>query len=867
MPDTILKRWNGSAFEELYPKTTVGQISASGTPSSTTFLRGDGQWVAPTATVSKDDLKYLYIYGKAQSAITKGQAVQFAGVQGDHILMKPAVPSEINANPDYFIGLAEATLATNDFGYILTQGELVGLNTNSYTAGDILWFASAGSTAGALTATEPTNSNARIQVASVNKVNASAGILFVRVNFVGTEIEDIVATGTPSSSNFLRGDGQWATPSGSGDVVGPSSSVANRIVTFNGTTGKLIQDSGLTSSSFAAASHTHTYGDLTGTVPTWNQNTTGNAATATNADTVDGYHAAGLWRSDGGAWNPGANITLGQTANGQEWSFDISRNGFTGGYWHVWDSVHNTMLAVNAETNRVGIGTASPAHKLDVAGVTRTQGLHIPGLYSFEDSSQGIQLDLLADGYNAIRFYQGTTPNGVIHSFSPTWQNDTLGNSAGALNIDAPSGVTFGSWDAPQLAIRRSDGNVGIGTTSPLSKLHVQGDITGQNTSGFSSIYRQGGIYFTWDAPNYGTNPEHSIRSTYGNDYGDHITLNSFGHIRMNIDSNNNGTNNFEIGAHTTGTGNTLFQVTDTGNTNINSNLTVTGGTNLINKNNPAISNGSYVAGSNHIELRTTDLSHPSIGFHRSGGTAVTLYHDANNSLRLRDANTGLDSLMWHAGNDGASSGLDADLLDGNHASAFALASHTHPFTAITGTATTAQLPTITVAKGGTGQTSYSNGGGVMYYNSQSGIISSGNAAGSNNVLMATGYNGTHYFGNWVSIASLTSQMEAETTIASLASNTLSPSSYTVTGYRFAHIWLSNTAANTTTTIWQGRIDLSDTNQRGTTTGNQRYFRMVWNNGTSTFADNLEIYSASSTSIQFRHSAGITMRYRIVWEV
>ena len=47
MPDTILKRWNGTTFEELYPKTTVGQISASGTASSSTFLRGDGQWANP----------------------------------------------------------------------------------------------------------------------------------------------------------------------------------------------------------------------------------------------------------------------------------------------------------------------------------------------------------------------------------------------------------------------------------------------------------------------------------------------------------------------------------------------------------------------------------------------------------------------------------------------------------------------------------------------------------------------------------------------------------------------------------------------------------------------------------------------------
>ena len=33
---------------------------------------------------------------------------------------------------------------------------------------------------------------------------------------------------------------------------------------------------------------------------------------------------------------------------------------------------------------------------------------------------------------------------------------------------------------------------------------------------------------------------------------------------------------------------------------------------------------------------------------------------------------------LWHTGNDGSGSGLDADLLDGNHASAFALSSHTH---------------------------------------------------------------------------------------------------------------------------------------------------------------------------------------------
>lgn len=40
---------------------------------------------------------------------------------------------------------------------------------------------------------------------------------------------------------------------------------------------------------------------------------------------------------------------------------------------------------------------------------------------------------------------------------------------------------------------------------------------------------------------------------------------------------------------------------------------------------------------------------------------------------------------IWHDGNDGAGSGLDADLLDGKHASEFATTSHTHMIANITG--------------------------------------------------------------------------------------------------------------------------------------------------------------------------------------
>ena len=53
---------------------------------------------------------------------------------------------------------------------------------------------------------------------------------------------------------------------GSGDVVGPASAVDDRIATFDGATGKLIQDSGTLISDLAAASHTHAQSDVTGLV-------------------------------------------------------------------------------------------------------------------------------------------------------------------------------------------------------------------------------------------------------------------------------------------------------------------------------------------------------------------------------------------------------------------------------------------------------------------------------------------------------------------------------------------------------------------------------------------------------------------------
>src|SRR5690606_1891290 len=56
---------------------------------------------------------------------------------------------------------------------------------------------------------------------------------------------DLSATGTPSASTALFGDGTWKSLTGTGDVVGPASSVNNMIAAFDGATGKLLKDAGV----------------------------------------------------------------------------------------------------------------------------------------------------------------------------------------------------------------------------------------------------------------------------------------------------------------------------------------------------------------------------------------------------------------------------------------------------------------------------------------------------------------------------------------------------------------------------------------------------------------------------------------------
>jgi len=417
---------------------------------------------------------------KAQAGenVSKGDVVYISGISGNTTVVSLADADDAAKMPAF--GVVAATTTSGQPVDIYTSGILSSIDTSSYSEGDELFVST---TAGALTDTAPTGETSKLQkIAKVTRSDASAGSIFItgagRTNavpnlddgdiFLGngsnqavtaslnTKIEDYLdaGTSTPTFASFTMSNSTATAYDGTADQEGATV----RIINTNNTTSDTFAD-------IRFESHSSSTGRarIGMELPSVNNSelffVTENSGSLAEAMRIDSSGNVGI-----GTGSPNSRLHVVHPVS--EYTTSLSETttkstlqlkthagdstittfgGVSGGDAYIQRSngagTTSYGLLLNPYGGNVGIGTTSPDSTFEVA----------------TNDASGNRMGIVGDG--------ATTGSAL-------WTNWTTGNSY----LDFRLGGTTSTYTKMRID---SSGNVGIGTTSPSSMLHLSDGVTG----------------------------------------------------------------------------------------------------------------------------------------------------------------------------------------------------------------------------------------------------------------------------------------------------------------------------------------------------------------------------------------------------
>jgi hypothetical protein len=424
--------------------------------------------------------------------ITKGQAVYVVGSTGTHLTVELADAST-EATAATTIGVAAESISDVSDGYMIVAGLLTGLSTlptASFTNGAALWLSE---TAGALTTTRPTQPAHGVAMGWViNASNGSAGSAYIKI-INGQELEELhdvlivsatandvlmydsvtavwknrsagylstlitgfasashahstgditsgifapsfLGSGSPTSTNFLRGDGSWAAAGGGGVAIAAG--------TQTGTSGTInfANSNGITFGMSGSNQITASY-----TVPTQSVQTqaSGNiAGSGFSSTTTTGVNIVGTNNSLG--LSLGVPVYLTTQSVQTQASGNIARTGFT--------STSTAGTALVGTLNTGGLSLGIPAYLTTQSVQTQASG-NIAGLGFTSTTTTGtavvgthnsLGLSLGVPAYLTTQSVQTQASGNIAGSgFTGANASGTLNSNGLSLSIAAPGAANY----------------------------------------------------------------------------------------------------------------------------------------------------------------------------------------------------------------------------------------------------------------------------------------------------------------------------------------------------------------------------------------------------------------------------------------
>lgn len=194
----------------------------------------DSTVVVPSYTST---IKHL-VKSDYNGTMYKGQAVYVSGSTGNDGTNMLVVRASNVGEPtsSKTLGLLEQDLQKNEIGYVVAEGLLAGLNTNSAVAGDPVWLGIDGNLIFGLT-NKPVAPAHLVFIGIVTRRQQNNGEIFVKVQngFELEELHNLVLTGK-STGDMIKWDGtNWVNFKGvSGTFISNDSktiTVTNGIIT------------------------------------------------------------------------------------------------------------------------------------------------------------------------------------------------------------------------------------------------------------------------------------------------------------------------------------------------------------------------------------------------------------------------------------------------------------------------------------------------------------------------------------------------------------------------------------------------------------------------------------------------------------